>query len=195
MTELYDVRLEEDVVNLLPGEFGATAEARIYSTVLGSCVAVALYDARARVGGMNHFMLPGVIEERRFYLSESGRYGMYAMELLINEVIKCGGNRKALVAKVLGGGSVLQSVGFASRIPENNVNFALDYLGAEKIPIASRHVGGNFGRKIYFFAVTGRVLLRRLGRESAAPVGKEESEYLIRARKEAEDTGDRLTLF
>jgi len=195
MTVFFDSHVREEVVNLLPGEFGASREGRIYSTVLGSCVAVVIYDAANRVGGMNHFMLPGAVEDRRFYATENGRYGMYAMELLINAVIKEGGERSRLVAKVVGGGSVLAGSGLVSRVPDNNVNFAFDYLGTEGIPVVSSHVGGSFGRKIYLYAASGRVLLRRIGKGHLAPVAEEEARYLARARTDALEAEKRLTLF
>lgn len=195
MNVLYDVRIQGEVVNLLPGEYGASREERIFTTVLGSCVAVVLHDPKTGVGGMNHFMLPGSVSERRFYLTESGRYGMYAMELLVNEVVKMGGERSRLIAKVFGGGSVMRGAGFHSNVPGDNVAFALDYLGAEGIPVASRHVGGDFGRKIYLFATSGRVLLRRIGRDQIEPVEHEELAYLQRTRREAQQSAARLTLF
>ncbi len=195
MNVLYDSRVGQKVRHLLPGEFGASGEDWIYSTVLGSCVAVTLYDSVSRIGGMNHFMLPGTLEDRRFYLTDSGRYGMYAMELLLNAVAKAGGERSRLVAKVIGGGSVLRGSGLVSRVPRDNINFAFDYLGAEGIPVISSHVGGDFGRKIYFYLATGKVLLRRIGHDRLTPVEQEERRYFEQTQKDAGQAGGRLTLF
>ncbi len=191
----FDAKLELEMVTILPGEYHATRERRVIATVLGSCVAVALYDSGSGVAGMNHFMLPDTISEDRFYLSRSGKYGMYAMELLINDMLKLGAGRRGLRAKVFGGGSVLSQVdGFATRVPENNVRFALEYLEAEQIPVTARDVGGNEARKIYFFTGDARVRLKRLSKTLAQPVETKELRYLerIRARRAV---GSDVTLF
>jgi chemotaxis protein CheD len=143
---------------------------------------------------MNHFMLPGELGGDRIYVSMSGKYGMYAMELLINEMIKLGGRKAKFVAKVFGGGKVLRALaGPAGSISENNVTFALKYLEEEKIPVTSSDVGGFAGRRILFFTKDGRVLLKRLTPSEEQPVEKEERDYLSSlgsaARKPA------LTLF
>jgi chemotaxis protein CheD len=174
----YNGRFERDVTILHPGEYLATGEDIIISTVLGSCIAVALHDASTGLGGLNHFMLPGELHSRQFYAEESGRYGMYAMELLINEMLKLGARREKLTAKVFGGGHVLS--GGAGNIPDSNITLAMEFLETERIPVISSDVGGTDARKVLFFVSTARVLLKRFGGQKAAPVQREERAYLSR---------------
>lgn len=174
----YNGRFERNVTILHPGEYYATGEDIIISTVLGSCIAVALYDPTTEMGGLNHFMLPGELHSRQFFAEESGRYGMYAMELLINAMLKNGARRDKLTAKVFGGGHVLS--GGAGNIPESNITFAMEFLETERIPVISSDVGGTDARKVLFFASTARVLLKRFGGQKAAPVQREERAYLSR---------------
>lgn len=174
----FNRRFERDVAIIHPGEYFATTEDIVISTVLGSCVAVALHDPVLKLGGLNHFMLPGELRDSNFYADESGRYGMYAMELLINEMMKAGAQKRRLVAKVFGGGHVLNTA--QANIPDSNIKFALEFLETEGIPIASQNVGGTDARKIFFFVTSARVLLKRFGGQKAAPVEREEEAYLDR---------------
>jgi chemotaxis protein CheD len=191
----FDPKYSLEVVEIFPGEFHATRSPRIISTVLGSCVSVALSDPAEGVAGMNHFMLPGELGGERIYTSGSGKYGMYAMELLINEMIKLGGKKRAFVAKVFGGGKVLKSLaGGTGSVSEHNVTFALKYLEEENIPISSSDVGGFSGRRILFFTGDSRVLLKRLTPSEEQPVEKEELDYFAQLRKRTEKKED-VTLF
>lgn len=191
----YDSRFERQVSIIHPGEFFSSDEDIIISTILGSCIAVALYDPEHRQGGLNHFMLPGELRGNRFFLEESGRYGMFAMELLINDLLKKGARRSSLNAKVFGGGHVLHNTSNGS-IPDSNIRFALDFLETEKIPIVSQDVGGIQARKVLFFPRTSQVLLKRFGGQSIKPVEREETAYLARLKKKTreKDPGE-VTLF
>ena len=134
----FDGKLDKNIINLAPGEFYATGEDVIINTVLGSCVAVVLFDPQRRVGGLNHFMLAEAAANKKVdeYLKVE-RYGLYAMEALINEFLKLGSTRRNLKAKIFGGGKVLASQ-MRMNIGEDNIKFAEEYLAAEKIPIVSR---------------------------------------------------------
>jgi chemotaxis protein CheD len=190
----YDTRYGLEVVEIFPGEYHATRSSRIISTVLGSCVSVALRDPANGISGMNHFMLPGSLSGERIYLSRTGKYGMYAMELLINEMIKLGGRKACFTAKVFGGGKVLSALaGKAGSVSESNVTFALAYLQEEGIPIASSDVGGFSGRRILYFTEDARVLLKRLSKAEEKPVEEEELSYFSTLRKE--DKKAEVTLF
>jgi chemotaxis protein CheD len=147
---------------LNPGEYYATDRPEILSTILGSCISVCLIDEKNQIGGMNHFMLPGCISSNEILISEIGRYGLYAMELLIGEIIKKGGDRKAIKGRCFGGGAVLRFRQSDGDIPEANIQFIRKYFELEKIPLVSEDLGGAQGRKIYFFIPQGRVLLKRL---------------------------------
>ncbi|HLK56847.1 MAG TPA: hypothetical protein VKU00_09795 [Chthonomonadaceae bacterium] len=136
----------------------ASSRPSVVRTVLGSCVAVCLRDPVSHVGGMNHFMLPtGGANE-----AASARYGIHAMELLINACMREGADRRQLEAKVFGGGHVLRIRECDGNVPQSNIQFALRFLETERIPIVSRDLGGYEPREVYFFTETGRVLLKRI---------------------------------
>jgi chemotaxis protein CheD len=185
-------QFEQEVVTIHPGEYYACREDTIISTILGSCVAVGLYDPSEGAGGLNHFMLPGEVAREDLIKSPNAKYGMYAMELLVNELMKLGVKKREIKAKVFGGGSVLKLPGAGSmRIPRSNIDFAFDYLAREGIPVLSSDVGGQEPRKIFFFSRTGKVLLKRIGGNLAGLVEKEEERYLDSLRaspKEGEIT-------
>lgn len=174
------------VVTLHPGEYYSTGEDLVLSTVLGSCVAVALFDTETRIGGLNHFMLPGSVDTVRPLLSDSARYGMYAMELLINDMLKKGVRKRDLRAKVFGAASLLEfSGGSTGRISESNIRFTFSYLEGEGIPVLARDVGGDLPRKIFLYSRTGRVLLKRIPRTRLTAIRREETGFLeeIRTRE------------
>ncbi|MEO7718649.1 MAG: chemotaxis protein CheD [Capsulimonas sp.] len=136
----------------------ASGDATVVRTILGSCIAVGLYDPTANVGGLNHFMLP----ESSSGEAVSARYGVHAMELLINDCMRHGADRRRLQAKVFGGAHVLRIAESAEGVPQSNIRFALNFLETEEIPVVSRDLGGYAAREVYFFTDTGRALLRRL---------------------------------
>lgn len=158
----YSAKYKLPVHFLNPGEYYATDRPEILGTVLGSCISVCLIDEKNKIGGMNHFMLPGCISTKEILISDIGRYGLYAMELLIGEIIKKGGDRKTLKGKCFGGGSVLRFRQSDGDIPEANIRFIRKYFELEKIPLITEDLGGDQGRKIYFFVPEGRALLKRL---------------------------------
>ena len=166
----WDASFQTDAVKVLPGEHYVDRIELMIVTVLGSCIAACLHDRTARVGGMNHFMLPDGRDD------SSGRYGAYAMELLINELLKLGASRSRLEAKIFGGGRVMQNF-TAMNIGEQNAAFVERFLAAERIPIVSRDVLDVYPRKVCFFPVTGRALVKKLAAASADPALVEESRY------------------
>ncbi len=179
-------QFEQELITIHPGEYFATLDDTIVSTVLGSCIAVAIYDLEARAGGLNHFMLPGDFGKSELVRSPNAKYGMYAMELLINDLMKLGARRPALKAKVFGGGAVLRLPGGGgTKIPGSNIDFAFEYLSKEGIPVLASDVGGNEPRKIFFFARSGKVLLKRIGGVLAGLVEKEEERYLSELKSRA----------
>lgn len=150
----HDSLHNRDAVKVLPGEYFVHAEDILIMTTLGSCIAACLWDREARVGGLNHFMLP----EGR---SGSGRYGAYAMEVLINELLKLGATRPTLEAKVFGGAQVSDGPDMLN-IGERNTEFVFEYLKAEHIPMVSSDVRGSAPRKLCFMPVSGMALVKRL---------------------------------
>jgi chemotaxis protein CheD len=152
----FDHHFQSDAVKVLPGEYFVTNEDIVIMTVLGSCIAACLWDSRAGVGGMNHFMLPEGDSS-----DASGRYGSYAMELLINEMLKLGARRESMQAKVFGGGQVM--AGFTTmNVGERNTRFVLDYLHTERISVLSKDVLDIYPRKVVFFPTTGKAMVKKL---------------------------------
>lgn len=163
-----DARFQYDAVKVLPGEYFVSSDDLMIMTVLGSCIAACIWDARARAGGMNHFMLP-----EGDGLEGGGRYGSYAMELLINKLLKSGARRESMQAKVFGGAQVM--AGFTSmNVGERNTKFVLDYLATERIPVVSQDVLDIHPRKVCFFPVTGKALVKRLAHAHPETLAVEE---------------------
>jgi chemotaxis protein CheD len=150
----YDAFFKNDAVKILPGEYFVHERDILIMTTLGSCIAACLWDREAKIGGMNHFMLPEGD-------AGSGRYGSYAMELLINEMMKRGATRSTMEAKVFGGGQVIEGMN-TMNIGERNTTFVIDYLKTERIPILSKDVLGPYPRKVCFLPASGKAMVKRL---------------------------------
>ena len=161
MQRFYSEKLEKTLIFLASGEYFATQDGEVLYTVVGSCVATCIYDEKRNVAGMNHFLLPGMVRPDEMLSSEVGRYGMFAMELLIGELIKLGAQRNELQAKLFGGGNVLTFRKADGDVTGSNIRFAKKFLELEGIPIVKEDLGGHRGRKILFFSDTTRVLLKR----------------------------------
>lgn len=142
-------------VTIDPGEYYSTGNAGVISTLLGSCIAACLYDPRNRLIGMNHFMLSNTRYSRDLpiHVSEAGRYGIHAMELLINDMMAKGTNRRLLRAKIFGGATIMYRETESSNffcVGQVNCKFIREYLASEGIPIDAEDLGGDFGRVIHF---------------------------------------------
>lgn len=161
MSSYYDPKFKTDAVKVLPGEYYATDGEEMIVTILGSCVSVCLRDSYSGIGGLNHFLLPHDHSNRDTPLTESARYGVYAMELLVNHLLKLGAMRHRLEAKVFGGGKVIKDFTFAN-VGERNVSFVLEHLKQEGIPIIARDLLDIYPRKVHFFPHSGRVMLKKI---------------------------------
>ena len=150
----YDAHFKNAAVKILPGEYFVDTEDLLVMTTLGSCIAACLWDRVAKVGGMNHFMLP----EGN---GDSGRYGSFAMELLINEMMKRGASKARMEAKIFGGGAVISGMN-SLNVGERNTNFVMDYLKLERIPIVSKDVMDVYPRKVCFLPASGKAMVKRL---------------------------------
>lgn len=157
------------------GEIYTTARPTVIETILGSCVSVCLFDPLTRTGGMNHILLPGKAELEKF--DGATRYGINAMEVLINSMMKLGSRRKRLRAKIFGGAHIIRSIGREFSPGHKNVRFVEDFLEREQIPIVSGNTGGHHGRKILFHTHTGDVYLKSLAAPRVEEVRREESQY------------------
>jgi chemotaxis protein CheD len=180
----HDRHFDCDAVKILPGEYYATVEQTLIVTVLGSCVSVCLRDPLLNIGGMNHFLLPNDDATNIASVSESARYGVFAMELLINQMLKLGASKNRLEAKIFGGGNVLRGLTL-SNVGQRNAEFVVDYLKAENIPIMASDLLDEYPRKVYFFPSTGKVLVRKIKSLHNTTIMDRESEYRMRIRQSA----------
>ena len=162
---------------LMPGEYLATRKGEVLYTVLGSCIAACIYDKERKVAGMNHYLLPGMVRPDEMLSCDVGRYGMFAMELLIGELIKLGARREDLQAKLFGGGNVLKYRNSDGDITGSNIRFAKKFLELEGIPTVKENLGGKGGRKILFFSDSNRVLLKRFDIEREPRFFNDEEAY------------------
>lgn len=182
----FDRTFSAEAVKVLPGEYFVTTTDMVLVTVLGSCVSACIRDREKGIGGMNHFMLAESVD--RGVLSASARYGNYAMEILVNHLMKLGARRQNLEAKVFGGGRVMASLE-SSMVGERNSSFVMEYLKTEGIAVTAKDLLDVTPRKVYFFPATGRVLVKKLARVHNDTLVRREKEYAARL-VEAPVSGD-----
>jgi chemotaxis protein CheD len=177
------------LVKVFPGEFYVTSKRdEVLVTVLGSCVSACIRDPKTGIGGMNHFMLPQGDGES--WDGESARYGNFAMEKLINELVKNGCPRERMEVKVFGGGNVIES---STRIGTMNADFVLRFLESEGIACAARDLGGPHPRRIQYYPSSGRVVRRLLPVDESVLIAREEKNYA--SRLSAKPTAGEIELF
>ena len=179
----YDRSFDIDAAKILPGEYFFTPKDMVIVTVLGSCVSACIRDRVTGVGGMNHFMLPENNNDGEGLLSSSMRYGTYAMEILVNDLLKAGASRENLEAKVFGGGHVLSSFSTIN-VGQRNSQFVRDYLKTERIRVTAEGLEDVYPRKVYFFPRTGRVMVKKLKRLNNNTITNRELDYANRLRGE-----------
>lgn len=153
---------EKVAARLLPGEYFVTMHDEAIYTTLGSCISACIRDRVSGIGGMNHFMLPVSAGSDSWKASDnsvSTRYGNVAMEHLINTILKNGGKRQNLEAKIFGGGRIIANM---TDVGRRNIDFARDYLDTEGLKVASEDVGDSFPRMVVYFPATGKVRVKRL---------------------------------
>lgn len=180
-------------VSLNPGEFHASAEPVTISTLLGSCIAACLYDPVNKIVGMNHFLL----SNRRYSrdlpdtLSEAGRYGIYAMELLINDMMRLGAKRKNLQAKAFGGATIFgqsQEVGNFYCVGDVNIRFIREFLARERIPLVAEAMGGELGRVIHFSNGDFAVYMRMIRRDRSKILARRDRDCWLKSIERQEQT-------
>jgi chemotaxis protein CheD len=172
----YDRNFDMEAAKILPGEFYVSSRDMVLVTVLGSCVAACIRDPISGIGGMNHFMLPENGEEQFSICTPSARYGVHAMEMLLNQLAKLGARRSSLEAKVFGGGSVMASM-TQTNVGSRNAQFVLDFIERERIPLAAADLLESHPRKVYFFPRTGKVLVKKLHTLANDTIFEREAEY------------------
>jgi len=187
----WDPKLNIAVAKIQPGEYYIGNQREGISTVLGSCVAVCIRDPQAGVGGMNHFMLPldSSLGANKM-LSNATRYGNFAMEHLINGLLKNGGNKNNFEIKLFGGSNVNSST---NNIGLDNVEFANKYLNLEGYTLSAQDVGGSHPRKIIYNPFDGNILLKRLPITSNINISETEKTYKRSIKKEP--VGGEVDLF
>ncbi len=188
-----DPRFDAIAVKVFPGEHYVTQNSEeMLVTVLGSCVAACVRDPIAGLGGMNHFMLPESLTDGGGWGKVTGslRYGNFAMEQLINDILKQGGRRNRLEVKVFGGGRIM-NIGGA--IGERNAEFVEAYLAAEGLPIVARHLLGNYPRRVHYFPLTGKVYMQELRRLDDISLVETEASY--RAQLKVQQVDGSIELF
>jgi chemotaxis protein CheD len=188
----WDPQLASWTVKILPGEYYVTRGEEAVSTVLGSCISACVRDPVRNVGGMNHFMLPqdsstGPNNWLDPAVGLATRYGSYAMESLINDLLKLGATRERLEIKVFGGGRVLLGM---TDVGARNIDFVRSYIQLEGYRIAAEDLGGTQPRKVVYFPASGRVKMRRLRPVENRIISHHEQLYLASIGNKAAGGGD-----
>ncbi len=186
-----DKRGKRERVIIDPGEFHVSNNNVVISTLLGSCVSVCLYDPFAKIIGMNHFLL----SNRRYARdmptceSEAGRYGIHAMEMIINEMLKRGAKRKNLHAKAFGGGMVLKPSAEAGNffcVGDVNCRFVREFLRNDGIRLVTEDLGGEDGRVIHFSAVDYAVYVRKIKKIFSSKLAQRDKKFWKKTIQEQE---------
>jgi chemotaxis protein CheD len=178
ITRYWDDQHDLYAAKLLPGEFYVTRQQETIVTVLGSCVAACVRDGVTGIGGMNHFMLPVSGGNGSWENAETGsstRYGNFAMEQMINEILKHGGSRANLELKVFGGGKILAQM---TDIGRKNIEFVERYARTEGLKVLARDLGDIYPRKVYFTPFTGKAFVKKLRSLHNSTVVERETQYL-----------------
>jgi chemotaxis protein CheD len=182
----WNATLEAHVARILPGEYYVTKNDEGISTTLGSCISACIRDRVLGIGGMNHFMLPSNLGADPAAWTASGigsatRYGNYAMEHLINGIMRNGGRREFLEVKIFGGGRIMENM---TDVGLRNITFVRDYLKAERLQVLAEDVGDIFPRMLVYFPQTGRVKVKRLRSLHNNVIAAQEKKYIDSVAKE-----------
>jgi len=179
ISRFWDKKHQIFSAKILPGEYYVSMHGELISTVLGSCISACIRDFKMGIGGMNHFMLPTGCEDLhagKEHLTSATRYGNFAMEILINEILKAGGSKKNMEVKLFGGGRVLSSM-TKINIGNKNINFVHEYLEKEGLSVLCEDIGDIYPRKVIFFADSGRVRVKKLHNMHNDTIKKREDKY------------------
>ena len=187
-----DSRFPHEIASILPGEFFVSTEPFIVYTVLGSCISACIRDPAIGVGGMNHFMLPEPKEGGSDLWGESTRYGSYAMESLINEILKRGGVKSRFEVKLFGAGKIYEG---KMNVGEWNAKWVLQFLQSEGLTPVKTDLGDVFPRKVYYFTESGRVLMKKIQHVKNDTIAEREKQYAAQVRTVKREPEDEVTLF
>ncbi|WP_444994873.1 chemoreceptor glutamine deamidase CheD [Aliikangiella sp. IMCC44359] len=163
---------------ILPGEYYVTSHDEAITTVLGSCISACVRDPIAKIGGMNHFMLP-IKHSLKTHKNDDGaeRYGNFAMEKMINDILRNGGNRERLEVKVFGGGRVMSGM---TDVGKRNIEFVKEYIQVEGLKLLAEDVGGIYPRKLMYMTRTGKVLMKKLYSKHNSTIEQRDESYFTR---------------
>jgi chemotaxis protein CheD len=171
-------------ISIHVGELYASKTPAIIHTLVGSCVAVCLFDSANQIGGMNHILLPGRADMKTF--DAPARYGIHAMELLINKMMKLGADRKQFIAKIFGGAHLLPSISYENGVGRKNVDFVTEFLRNECVRILNQDTNGHESRRIYFHTDSGEVFLKRISSRYYPDVVSHEKKVFRKALRECD---------
>ena len=184
----WDRSHDTQAAKILPGEFYVTKGDEAIVTVLGSCVSACIRDRLYGIGGMNHFMLP--VDKGNVYhdmmsdaLAGSTRYGNFAMESLINVILKYGGRRENLEVKIFGGGRIIRGM---TDVGDSNIRFVHDYIKMERLNLLAEDLGDIYPRKVIYFPATGKVRVKKLRSLHNDTIITRETQYMEEIRKPRE---------
>ena len=178
ISRYWDRQREIYAAKILPGEYYVTTNKELIVTVLGSCVSACIRDPAMAIGGMNHFMLPASADmSASSFNSLATRYGNFAMEKLINDILKNGGRREALEIKLFGGGKVIAHMNHAD-VGNRNIQFAREYVAMEGFNVAAEDLGDIFPRKVVYDPISGKVQIKKLRKLHNETVAQREQGYL-----------------
>lgn len=171
---------EKFSAKILPGEYYVTMQDEFITTVLGSCVSACIRDRVLGIGGMNHFMLPKSAGEKQggkmgVLLSDAARYGSFAMEHMINDILKNGGEKENLEVKIVGGGKIIKNM---TNIGDQNIAFVREYIKAEELHLIGEDVGDIYPRKVLYHPLTGKVNVKKLRSMHNDTVHSREKNYM-----------------
>jgi len=159
---------------ILPGEFYVTGHNEAITTILGSCISACVRDPKAGLGGMNHFMLPLNNSASPLQQADAARYGNFAMEQMINDILRNGGVRQNLEIKIFGGGKVIRGI---TDVGKKNIDFVREYIELEQLNLLAEDVGGEHPRKVMYHPKTGKVKMKKLVNQHNATVETRDESY------------------
>ena len=188
----FDRQHNTEAAKIMPGEYYVTGRDMALVTVLGSCVCACIRDKVSGVGGMNHFMLPEPKEGGSDSWGESTRYGSYAMESLINEILKRGGLKSRLEIKLFGAGKIYEG---NIDVGANNAKWVLGYLKSEGLATVKTDLGDVCPRKVYYFTDSGRVLMKKIERVKNKTIFERENQYASQIKQREQQPVEDVTLF
>lgn len=191
INRFWDYKHQSIAAKILPGEYYVSTQQEIIATVLGSCVAACVWDTQHGIGAMNHFLLPlhkgEEWSDKLMSNDQATRYGNFAMEHMINDVLKFGGRKEYLEFKVFGGSRVISDMG---DVGHSNIRFVLKYIEVEGYRLVAKDVGGINPRKVLFYPQTGRVRVKKIKDLHNDTIVKRETEFMHRIEKPETFTGE-----